>query len=191
MNWTWPLITNGAHLVSARDPGGSFPVHHPHEAVPELTNDNLFPSLGLPPFTAHKNQGPAGDTIFQNPMCASVNNLFAMMSNTESICTWLIRRIHRLVYFWFCISIYSIFFKSASIYHLDLCTFDSSLILKVRCLILLFNSWYSYCVNNWWTLWLLIEYFYVYIVESSSYTKSPSNTDSAHTQSPYHCEALH
>ena len=40
-----PSLANGACLVSARHPGSSFPVHHPQEAVPELTNDNLFPSL--------------------------------------------------------------------------------------------------------------------------------------------------
>ena len=40
-----PSLANGVHLVSARHPGGSFPVHHLQEAVPKLTNDNLFPSL--------------------------------------------------------------------------------------------------------------------------------------------------
>ena len=40
-----PSLANGAHPVSARHPGGSFPVHHPQEAVPKLTNDDLFPSL--------------------------------------------------------------------------------------------------------------------------------------------------
>ena len=31
--------------MSARHPGNTFPVHHPWEAVPAMTNDNLFPSL--------------------------------------------------------------------------------------------------------------------------------------------------
>ena len=46
-----PSLVNEVHPVSARHPGNSFPIHHPQEAVPAMTNDNLFPScLGLPLF---------------------------------------------------------------------------------------------------------------------------------------------
>ena len=40
-----PSLANEAHLVVARHPGTSFPVHHPQEAVPKSTNGNLSPSL--------------------------------------------------------------------------------------------------------------------------------------------------
>ena len=100
--WTrgGPSLANEAHLVSVRHPGSSFPVHHPPEAVPKLTNDNLFPSLHWSnPFWGTYKWGSSWWPY--NPMCASVNNLCAMMSNAKGICIWLIRRIHRLVYFWF------------------------------------------------------------------------------------------
>ena len=84
--WTrhGPLLANGAGPVSARHPGSSFPVHHPEEAVPKLTNDNLFPSLPWSaPFAVHKNGGPAGDTIF---WCVpEFSYSFVMMFNAE---TW-------------------------------------------------------------------------------------------------------
>ena len=40
-----PSLANEACPVSARHPGASFPVHHPQEAVPKLTNGALSPSL--------------------------------------------------------------------------------------------------------------------------------------------------
>ena len=41
-----PSLANEAHLVSARHPGASFPVHHPQEAVPKWPMA-LFPLLAL------------------------------------------------------------------------------------------------------------------------------------------------
>ena len=72
--WTGcgPSLANGACLVSARHPGGSFPVHHPQEAVPKLTMTTFSPPyLGPPPFAAHKMRGPVGDHIF-GIQCAPV-----------------------------------------------------------------------------------------------------------------------
>ena len=49
----------------ARHPGVSFPVHHPQEAVPKLTNGNPpLLALVLPLFKTHISRGLAGDTIF-------------------------------------------------------------------------------------------------------------------------------
>ena len=60
-----PSLANEAHLVSATHPGASFPVHHPQEVVPKLTNGTLSPSLPWSTlFMAHINSGPAGGTIF-------------------------------------------------------------------------------------------------------------------------------
>ena len=40
-----PSLANDTHLVVARHPGTSFPVHHPQEAVPKSTNGSCSTSL--------------------------------------------------------------------------------------------------------------------------------------------------
>ena len=54
-----PSLVNEAHPVSVRHPGGSFPVHHPWEAVSHQPM-TIFPPLclGPPLFMAHKKFGP-------------------------------------------------------------------------------------------------------------------------------------